>query len=143
MSGDQPDGMFKPFVGDTGTEIAAVQDLEEFDPFQVGDVSPTGKKNSPVKSRQRQISSSGGSVVSKGSTALPPRLDVMFKVHEEISSTPDGSDAAEGSSSMFVEGIVMVRNAFNVDIDFGAELGIEWLTIFYFPLRRMSLLRMQ
>jgi hypothetical protein len=112
MSGDQPDGMFKPFVGDTGTEIAAVQDLEEFDPFQVGDVSPTGKKNSPGKSRQRQISSSGGSVVSKGSTALPPRLDVMFKVHEEISSTPDGSDA-EGSSSIFVEGIVMVRNAFN------------------------------
>jgi hypothetical protein len=108
---NEPTELFEPFTDDIEvTHSATAQDLEEFDPFQIGATSPTEKKVSPAKNRPRKAGPSGGSLLSKGSSALPPRLDVKFKVHEEISSTADTEGENEGSSSVFVEGIVMVSN---------------------------------
>lgn len=103
--------MFKPFEADKDVKSMTSEprdNLEEFDPFEIGAPASVSKKGSSVKSGQRTVSS-GGSAASKSSSALPPRIDIKFKVHEEISSTADTSDANEGSSSIYVEGIVMVR----------------------------------
>jgi len=126
---EKPSELFQPFTDDIEvTHGATAQNLEEFDPFQIGATSPTEKKASPAKSRQRKGEPSGGSVVSKGSTALPPRLDVKFKVHEEISSTADTECEHKGSSSVFVEGIVMVRKTVEWKDSIGAdtELGTTY-----------------
>ena len=129
-----PSELFQPFTDDIEvTHTAIAQNLEEFDPFQIGATSPTEKKASPAKSRQRKGEPSGGSVVSKGSkgsSALPPRLDVKFKVHEDISSTADTEGEHKGSSSVIVEGIVMVSKAVEWKDNIGActELGNDLLT---------------
>jgi hypothetical protein len=110
MSADQPNEMFQPFVEGDGT------DLEEFDPFQVGSVSPTAKDVSNDKSRLRMAAPSGGSAAGKGNVALPPRMDIKFKIHEEISSKPDNTGPNEGSSTIFVEGIVMVSKSISTKV---------------------------
>lgn len=86
----------------------APKDLEEFDPFQIGDVSSRGKTKGS-KSPQSAASRTA-SAVNKASTALPPRMDVKFKLHEEVSSMADASGEDEGSSDIFVEGTAQVNS---------------------------------
>ena len=87
------------------------KDLEEFDPFQIGSLPPKSKKVSPQKSieGETKATESPRNATGRTSTALPPRLDVKFKVHEEVSSVADPSEENEGSSDILVDGTVLVR----------------------------------
>jgi len=100
---------------------------DDFDPFHIGDVTSnknTDRKESITKARVNTMNSpvtdttadntsilsgSGGSISkSVSSAALPPRLLVKFKVHEEVSSVAHLSDDNEGISNAMIEGTVMV-----------------------------------
>lgn len=124
MSNEKEEDVFTPFGPQQGeadpfaideTAAAAVSDLDDFDPFQVGTPSPTKSKSvteSSKKSLDTKSPSSAASVTSRTSNALPPRLDVRFKVHEEVSSTAIVGEENEGSSEVVVEGTVLVRNGY-------------------------------
>ena len=101
--------VFKPFeptgeVQDDGGKDL-MDDFEEFDPFQVG-ASSDDQQN--VKEDQGERGDISEDAASKGTSALPPRMDVRFKVHEEISSRAYVDTENEGSSSISVEGTVLV-----------------------------------
>ncbi len=112
MATNQSNDVFDPFTstGLASTVTEGFKDLEEFDPFHIGVPSPKSKKGaSTKKSPERKLSGGAVAVSGRASTALPPRLDIKFKVHEEISSTTDQSEENDGSSDIFVEGTVLVR----------------------------------
>mmetsp|Transcript_24485 Transcript_24485/g.24731 ORF Transcript_24485/g.24731 Transcript_24485/m.24731 type:complete len:247 (-) Transcript_24485:1080-1820(-) len=101
---------------------------DDFDPFHIGDVTSnknTDKKKTITKARVNTMISSGtdttadnisilsesGDSTSKSvsSAALPPRLLVKFKVHEEVTSVAHLSDNNEGISNAMIEGTVMAQ----------------------------------
>jgi hypothetical protein len=106
------DDVFEPFASPGGLKDAPKEiprDLEDFDPFQIGNFSEMKiPKGSPKKSPDRKVASSGASVASRASTKLAPRLEVKFKVHEEVTSYSDPDGENEGSSEILVEGTVQV-----------------------------------
>jgi len=123
---NETDELFQPFDAKTEIENGVnTQDLDEFDPFHIGTSSPESPKTSPSKSRQRTAASLAGSLPSKGSVALPPRLEVKFKIHEEISSSSDSRVGHEGSSKVFVEGVVKVSHC-QSQYQHWTFLGIEY-----------------
>jgi hypothetical protein len=116
---DSVDDVFQSFETPEQSKEApkeTPQDLEDFDPFQIGNfagITTTPKSSSKRKSKEektseKKVASSGGSVASRASTKLAPRLEVKFKLHEEVTSTSDPDGENEGSSDIFVEGIVQV-----------------------------------
>lgn len=101
-------------AGDPGNPS---NDDDEFDPFHIGEAaepkSPVKKpqgEQKPDKKTENKMNSSA-SVASNMSTALPPRLVVKFKVHEEIASCFKPTSEQEGASDVFVQGTVLVRNS--------------------------------
>lgn len=111
MAANQSNDVFNPFssMGFMANPLETPEDLDEFDPFHIGEPSPQSKKPvSPQRSPEQKVSAGVTTVTGRASTALPPRLDVKLKLHEEISSTADKSDENEGSSDIFVEGTIMV-----------------------------------
>lgn len=115
MTTNPSNDVFKPFttadqVKDNSAEVP--QDLEEFDPFQIG-ASAAGKGKGGKSPRESPDRKGASGVFGRASNALPPRLDVKFKVHEEVSSTADTSAENEGSSDVYVEGTVQVRHNFD------------------------------
>ena len=107
-------------------------DEDDFDPFQIGvaftdkvkkkstETSPSSKGKSvsittdydyTATSDHKSIISASGSTIksSASSSALPPRLMVKFKAHEEVSSMSHLSDDnVVGSSNVQIEGTVLV-----------------------------------
>lgn len=117
METEEKDQVFKPFQPATDENDgiqSGTPEVEDFDPFEVGASSTrakakaiieAGKKNAPdVK---KPASNSPGA--SRASNALPPRLEVKFKIHEEISSIAAIGTQSEGSSDVTVEGTVLAQ----------------------------------
>jgi hypothetical protein len=121
--------VFDPFVlptTDAGkeetTNETTLNDEDDFDPFQVGASSANqskAKARSIIKEKKQSAKgkdsssvSASASVISRGSTALPPRLVIKFRMHEEVSSSVITEGETEGSSSIFVEGTVLVRKIY-------------------------------
>ena len=113
MGTEKSDDTFDPFssVGFTVVPTEIPKDLDEFDPFQIGSLPVKSKKASPQKSPEgkAKASEAAGTPTSRASTALPPRLDVKFKIHEEVSSVADSAQESEGASDIVVDGTVLVR----------------------------------
>jgi hypothetical protein len=120
--------VFDPFVlptTDAGkeetTNETTLNDEDDFDPFQVGASANQSKakarsiikeKKQSAKGKDSSSGSASASAISKGSTALPPRLVVKFRMHEEVSSSVITEGETEGSSAIFVEGTVLVREIY-------------------------------
>ena len=113
MGTEKTDDTFDPFspVDFTVVPTETAKDLEEFDPFQIGSLPVKSKKVSPQTSPEGKAkeSETAGTATSRASTALPPRLDVKFKIHEEVSSVADPNQESEGASDIVVDGTVLVR----------------------------------
>ena len=93
------DDVFDSFTDSKPSEDQAVNQ-EDFDPFQVG------------ATNNDKSSSAASAVSGKGSTALPPKMIVKFKLHEEVSSTSLIDSENEGSSEVMVLGTVLVSQPF-------------------------------
>ena len=117
METEEKEQVFKPFEATTdengGTQVDPPE-IDDFDPFQVGtspakakakEIIAAGKKKSP----DGKNSTSTPSSASRLSNALPPRLEVKFKIHEEVSSLAAVGKESEGSSDVTVDGTVLVR----------------------------------
>jgi hypothetical protein len=119
--------VFDPFVlptidaGKETTNETMLNDEDDFDPFQVGASANQSKakarsiikeKKQSAKGKDSSSGSASASVISRGSTALPPRLVIKFRMHEEVSSSVITEGETEGSSAIFVEGTVLVRKIY-------------------------------
>ena len=96
---------------------------EDFDPFGIAKAAEATKKTKSRKKddeeetgdylRISRVPSSGASVTpsvsSRGSVALPPRLIIKFKLHEEVSSVANLERGNEGASEVYVRGTLHVR----------------------------------
>lgn len=113
MGTEKADDSFDPFSSAEFTVVATESDknLEEFDPFQIGAVPVKSKRTSPQRSIEgkAKASETAGTATTRASTALPPRLDVKFKLHEEVTSVADPSEENEGSSDISVDGTVLAQ----------------------------------
>ena len=116
MGTEKSDDAFVPF---SAVEFNVVptetpKDLDEFDPFQIGALPVKSKKTSPQRSIEGKpkATETAGTTTSRASTALPPRLDVKFKIHEEVSAVADPSEENEGSSDIVVDGTVLVSSSY-------------------------------
>ena len=121
MSAQDTQDVFDPFLVDSFDSFIAQNavDSEEedrFDPFHVGEVqtkttTPTKSKSHDNGVKRAEISkqaSSAASVGSKGSVALPPRMVVKFRLHEEVSSAAILEHQSEGASDVFIQGTLHV-----------------------------------
>jgi len=115
MSGKQTDPFFQPFDdaknggGTNKISQESAKNLDEFDPFQIGASSTSPHRAESSKKIRSQVIKSGGPMASGTRSALPPRLEVKFRVHEEVSSAADLDGENEGCSTVFVEGIVFAQ----------------------------------
>lgn len=102
----EDENIFSPFEptnsGQDESKEDPLEDLEDFDPFKVGASSDDNEKVVNVEGNVEESDN-------KTSTALPPRMDVRFKVHEEISSRAFVNTESEGASDIFVEGTVLAQ----------------------------------
>lgn len=120
MSSQNTEDVFDPFLADSFDAENFVDNEEEdrFDPFHVGEVETT--KTSPTKSKHQddgvnhavvsKQASSPASVSSRGSVALPPRIVVKFRLHEEVSSSAILEHESEGASNVFIQGTLLVSS---------------------------------
>jgi hypothetical protein len=90
------------------TPIDGAAEDDGFDPFKIAFTAITKRKSKRASKPTKPISGAA-SVSSKGSSVLPPRLDVKFKVHEELSSGPSLTNTNEGACDVYVSGTVLVR----------------------------------
>jgi hypothetical protein len=109
MSAKNTQDVFDPFVADSfdAKNAADSEDDDRFDPFHVGAVET--KTATRTKSVSKEASSAV-SVGSKGSVALPPRIVVKFRLHEEVSSTAILEHQSEGASDVFIQGTLHVSS---------------------------------
>eukprot|EP00934_Nitzschia_sp_Nitz4_P009287 Nitzschia sp. Nitz4//scaffold56_size114212//41724//42805//NITZ4_003943-RA/size114212-processed-gene-0.61-mRNA-1//-1//CDS//3329554685//9277//frame0 len=89
MASDELNDFFQANFPETPNDMTST--VEDFDPFHIGN--------------QAKDTSELATVASKASNAIPPRMDVKFKVHEEVSS--HAVLGKEGSSEVYVEGTVL------------------------------------
>ena len=90
---------------------------EDFDPFGIADAvstkskakSTASSKNAIEVNEQEYVRLSNKSVSSQKGQALPPKLVVNFKVHEEVSSVSNIDHDSEGASDVFVQATLNVR----------------------------------
>ena len=97
------DSAFGTFDFDDNDNVSA-KDTETYDPFEIG-TKPQKKKSSPFKKNK-----TGQSVTTDANgVTLPPRLNINFKVHEEVSSVARLDSEREGSSDVTVQGTVLAQ----------------------------------
>jgi hypothetical protein len=119
MSAKNTQDVFDPFLADSFDVRNAVANEEEedgFDPFHIGEVktkktTPTNGKDHDDGAYHGAISkqaSSTASVSSRGSVALPPRIIVKFRLHEEVASAANLEHQSEGASGVFIQGTLRV-----------------------------------
>ena len=121
MSAQNTQDVFDPFVVDSFDSFIDqntfdIEEEDRFDPFNIGEVQT--KKTTPAKSKYHdkgvkhaetsKQASSAASVGSKGSVALPPRIVVKFRLHEEVSSAAILDHQSEGASDVFIQGTLHV-----------------------------------
>ena len=110
----------KSFKNSFMTEDVILDDAnDDFDPFHIGvsctDNTPNRKSaaatfDSTAMTDKKSIRSGSGSTVkSSGSSALPPRLMIKFKLHEEVTSLANLYNEREGESEVQIEGTLLVR----------------------------------
>eukprot|EP00532_Pseudo-nitzschia_australis_P004450 CAMPEP_0168183644 /NCGR_PEP_ID=MMETSP0139_2-20121125/12713_1 /TAXON_ID=44445 /ORGANISM="Pseudo-nitzschia australis, Strain 10249 10 AB" /LENGTH=326 /DNA_ID=CAMNT_0008105007 /DNA_START=121 /DNA_END=1101 /DNA_ORIENTATION=- len=92
---------------------------DDFDPFHIGvsctDSTPNKKSvaatiDFAAMADNKSIRPGSGSTVkSSGSSALPPRLLIKFKVHEEVTSLANLYNEREGESEVQIEGTLLAQ----------------------------------
>ena len=104
---DEPAGFEDDFLL-SDSESGVPTESEDFDPFQVGQSALKINNDAATLPKKDHTTLDAASVNTRGSTALPPKLLIKFKIHEEVSSVALTDNENEGSSDVFVEGTVLV-----------------------------------
>jgi hypothetical protein len=96
---------------------------EDFDPFGIAEVASTKSRTKSATSSKNAIEvneqeyaklSDKSAASSQKGQALPPKMVVNFKVHEEVSSVSNFNHDSEGASDVFVQATLNVRISYGV-----------------------------
>jgi hypothetical protein len=114
MSAKNTQDVFDPFIGASFDVLNDVDHGEDgFDPFHVGEVET--KMTTPTKSNYHDDGVNHSNISKQaspaaGSVALPPRIVVKFRLHEEVASEAILKHQSEGASDVFVQGTLHVSS---------------------------------